>query len=72
MFTRIIDFVRCGGHQIEVRVERDCTGEVTFGFVAPGTDRLAPVEGLGQFESPDQALGAVKHWVTDWATRKYG
>ena len=72
MFTRITDFVQCAGHQIEVRVERSSHGEIRFGFVAPGTSTLAPIDGLGPFDTADQALGAVKRWVTNWAARRYG
>ena len=72
MFTRITDIVRCAGHQIEVRVERSSRGEIKFGFVAPGTSTLAPIDGLGPFDTADQALGAVKRWVTTWAARTYG
>ncbi len=72
MFTRIIDFVQCAGHQIEVRVERSSRGEIKFGYVAPGTSTLAAIDGLGSFDTADQALGAVRGWVTNWAARTYG
>ena len=72
MFTRIIDFVMYRGNQIEIQVERDTRGAITFGFMAPGTEGLALVEGLGSFDSPEQALAAVRKWVRDWAVRYYG
>lgn len=36
------------------------------------SDRLAPADGLGPFDTPEQALAAVRKWVWDWAVRYYG
>ena len=33
MFTRIIDFVKYHGTQIEIHVERDASGAITFRFL---------------------------------------
>ena len=72
MFTRIIDFVRYQNHQIELQIERDSSGAITCAFLAPGFDRLAAVDGLGPFDTPEQALAAVREWVWDWAEKHYG
>ena len=72
MFTRIVFFVQHQGHPIEVQIERLPSGTVTYGFLAPGFERVAPIEGLGQFDCPDQALNAAKRWVVAWATKAYG
>ena len=72
MFTRIIDFVKYHGTQIEIHVERDASGAITFGFLAPGVEGFAPADGLGPFATPEQALAAVRKWVWDWAQRYYG
>ncbi len=72
MFTRIIDFVKYRGYRIEVQVERDAGGTITYGFLAPGVEGRAPVDGLGPFDNPEEALDAVRRWVCDWAVRHYG
>lgn len=72
MFTRIIDFVKYRGYQIEIQVERDSCGVITFGFIAPGVEGLAPIDSIGSFDTPEQALAAVRKWVWDWAKRYYG
>lgn len=72
MFTRIIDFIQCQGQQIEVQIVRSPTGTVTYGFFGPGFERVAPIEGLGQFDTSEQALNAAKQWVARWAAKAYG
>ena len=72
MFTRIIDFVKYRGYQIEIQVVRDACGAISFGIMAPGIEGLSPVDSLGPFDTPEQALAAVRKWVWDWAARYYG
>lgn len=70
-FSLILDFVHHANTRIAVQVQRK-DGEMRCGYFDPVTDRLTPIEDLGPFVSPNDALRATKRWVTAWAQRNLG